>query len=85
LDAREAAKFPGGSARGFAQSINLIDIDSSARYRLWNARADFLQLVAWKYLKKVVVGKRFEFTADERVSDLDKNAVAKESRPGAEG
>jgi Fic family protein len=42
------------------------------------ARADFLQLAAWKYLKKVTVGKRFEFTADEKVSGLDKRPVIKD-------
>jgi Fic family protein len=35
------------------------------------ARNDFLQLVSWKYLKKISVGKRFEFSAGERVSQVD--------------
>jgi Fic family protein len=35
------------------------------------ARADFLQLVKWKYLKKIQVGKRFEFTAGQKVSELE--------------
>jgi Fic family protein len=35
------------------------------------ARNDFLQLVRRKYLKKISVGKRFEFTAGEKVSDLE--------------
>jgi Fic family protein len=36
------------------------------------ARRDFLQLVKWKYLKKALVGRRFEFGAGERVSHLDR-------------
>jgi Fic family protein len=34
------------------------------------ARADFLKLVQWKYLVKTQAGKKFEFTAGEKVSGL---------------
>jgi len=35
------------------------------------ARKDFLQLGRWKYLKRLLVGKRFEFAAGEKIL-LDK-------------
>ncbi len=35
------------------------------------ARSDFLQLVKRKYLEKLLVGKRFEFVAGERLSELE--------------
>jgi Fic family protein len=35
------------------------------------ARNDFLYLVKWKYLKKLTVGKRYEFTAGAKISKLN--------------
>jgi len=36
------------------------------------SRTDFLNLVKWKYLKNVPVGKRFEFIAGPKISELER-------------
>lgn len=55
------------AARNPERCFTIYEQQQQSNVTYATARADFLKLVEWGYLKKTQVGKRFEFTADERL------------------
>lgn len=59
------------AARNTDRHFTIANHKSRHQVTYATARSDFLKLAKWKYLKKIVVGKRFEFIAGERVLNLE--------------